>query len=87
MDTGEKIAAYVESILKNIDPNTIDGAINWGDLHCVEVSKHITLWPDTEEYYQVLIEEADPVNPELVEFVQEKLFRVLGHIIRVEFEW
>jgi len=43
-------------------------AINWGDLRCVEVGYTVTL---EGEYYQVLIEEANPSCPKFCEFIRE----------------
>jgi hypothetical protein len=63
----------------------IDGAVNWGDLHCCGALKI-----EDEEgnvYYAVEIEEADPMNPTFAEFIGEHLVEKGFVGIRVNTEW
>lgn len=60
-------------------------AINWGDFGCVS-AEH---WNDDggEEGYRVLLEEADPSNQEVGEFIAGELAKAGFHNIEVVFEW
>ena len=73
----------------------IDGAINWGDLHCADVE--ICLRSDGSEYINVLIEEAAPEAYDLRNFIEtymkskmlqdEELSLVNLEELHVETEW
>lgn len=49
----------------------VDGAINWGDLRCLEARHFVT--DDGDTGYQVFIEEADPAANDLHRFISKKL--------------
>ena len=67
----KEIYEYANEVLENTKPEDIEGAINWGDLGCVDVvmsmSVHGGMW------IRVDIEEADPHNPELRGYMHGKL--------------
>ena len=67
----QAIYDYANEVLEQANPEDIDGAINWGDLSCtdVEVSVSVHGWTGI----RVTIEECDPYNPELREFMHKKL--------------
>ena len=66
----KEIYEYANGVL-NSTRKDIEGAINWSDLSCTDVvmsmSVHGNMW------IRVDIEEADPHNPELREYMYEKL--------------
>ena len=73
-----RLAAVVEEILDEIknDPIGKDWAVNWGDLHCVQINKILQLYPANihgDEQIVVLIEEAEPCS-ELQDYVENALF-------------
>ena len=61
------------------------GAINWADLHCKEATRcedeqgNIT--------WTVLVEEADPVNPELQQYIARKILESEAMDVEVRTEW
>ena len=65
----------------------VDGAINWGDLGCVNVEIFINC--DAGQGVRVYIEEANPHNTELREFIEDGLESVYGNLggIEVVTEW
>ena len=67
----KEIYDYVNEVLSGTEPEDIDGAINWGDLSCTDVEMCISMhgWTGV----RITIEEADPYNPELREYMYEKL--------------
>lgn len=76
-----------ETIISTLSPTDIDGAINWGDLHCVEAL--LIMNKDGLEYYQVCIEEASPDNHDLHNAVYEQLVTKYGWLSTTEVvtEW
>ena len=76
-----------ETILRTLSPKEIDGAINWGDLHCVEAVLSVN--KDGLEHYRVLIEEAEPENMELHNVMYDQLTGYYGWppTIEVVTEW
>jgi hypothetical protein len=66
-----EIYEYANEVLTKADPNEIEGAINWGDLSCTDVVMSVSVHGDI--WIRVDIEEADPNNPELKEYMYEKL--------------
>jgi hypothetical protein len=63
----------------------LDCCVNWGDFACVG-AEH---WVDDEgnEGYRVCIEEADPNNREMGEFITEHLVQAGYEGVEVVFEW
>lgn len=61
------------------------GAINWGDLRCVEAC--VSLDSSGDLYYQVSIEEAAPDSTELRQFVADALAAEGWGNVRVVTEW
>ena len=85
-----KLAAAVDEILDEIknDPIGKDWAVNWGDLHCVQINKILQLYPANihgDEQIVVLIEEAEPCS-ELQNYIENALFE-RGYDVTVETEW
>ncbi len=85
-----RLAAVVEEILDEIknDPIGKDWAVNWGDLHCVQINKILQLYPANihgDEQIVVLIEEAEPCS-ELQDYVENALFD-RGYDVAVRTEW
>jgi nucleotide-binding universal stress UspA family protein len=68
------------------NPYDIDGAINWGNLHVVDVEFYRSLGHEREGY-RVLIEEADPYAPELHEFIATRLQDAGFLCVEVVTEW
>jgi hypothetical protein len=67
---------------------TIDGPINWGDLHCVSVERYTELYrgvPDAG--YRVYVEEAAPESYELARFIGDHLAKHGFPNIDVRTEW
>lgn len=63
----------------------VDGAINWGDLRCLEARHFVT--DDGETGYQVIIEEASPTAANLHRFVGESLAEVGFADVEVMTSW
>lgn len=63
----------------------IDGAINWADLHCVEAGLCRTSAGD--EYLYVCIEECDPHQRALYEFIKGELSGAGWDGVDIRFEW
>ena len=61
------IQETVNEILERAQGANIRGAINWADLSCSEVCKCVN--QDGDESIKILIEEADPHNDQLIEYV------------------
>lgn len=62
----------------------IDGAINWGDLFCFEAA--LVIDDDGFFGYRVMIQEADPINQEFQEWIQDYL-KERGYDAIVVTEW
>jgi hypothetical protein len=63
---------YANEVLENTKPEDVEGAINWGDLRCTDVVMSVSVHGDI--WIRVDIEEADPHNPELREYMEKKLW-------------
>jgi len=65
------------------------GAINWADLHVVEIEEITPVWPSPQRaYWRLTIEEASPNSGDLCTVVSEALFaRFPEHEIEVVTEW
>jgi hypothetical protein len=93
---GKVLQTQVDMILKeaideNQKPPGIKGAINWGDLRCVDI---LECRSKTENYSYILvcIEEASPDAFELTEFVRKRLNefdfeKTFGLPVAVEAMW
>lgn len=86
-DKLQEIYEFANEVLETVDPEEVDGAINWGDLTCTDVcfckSVH------GSEHVSVTIEEADPHNPDLRQYMYERLtlrFPDVGYF-DVQTEW
>jgi hypothetical protein len=78
---------YANDILGEADPNEIDGAINWGDLGCTDVQECRSVH-DNYTTVTVTIEEADPSNQELRQYVYERLTEKFpGVQFEINTEW
>ncbi len=62
----------------------IAGAVNWGDLSCLDVEWYETLLG--ESGYRVVIEEAAPENQEFQRFIREDI-KKFGFDVQVVTEW
>lgn len=67
-------AAYTER-------DTIEGAINWADLHCIDV------WQNASGAWMVEIAEASPEAAELQAFVADWLAEAGFGAVEVRTEW
>ena len=76
-----QIQRDIEMIIAATDRKQIDGAINWADLHCVDVS--VSLMDGT---WTATVEEADPGAMNLAVHINNELQR-LGHDVWVRCEW
>jgi len=65
------IYEYANEVLENTKPEDVEGAINWGDLSCTDVEMSVSVhgWIGI----RVTIEECDPYNPELRDYMEKKL--------------
>lgn len=82
----KKLSFEVDVIISELDPQAIAGAINWGDLGCAEAWYAIN--DQGEEWFRVRIEEADPVNPALINAVGRGLSaRGWPDNVEVRCEW
>lgn len=62
----------------------IPGAVNWADLHCLDVEWYETLYGDSG--YRVIVEEAAPENPDFQKFIREDIQK-FGFDVEVVTEW
>jgi hypothetical protein len=65
---------------------TIEGAINWGDLHCCD-AVHCRSVHDDDEWYEVLIEEVSPDAYKLGIEISARLAQQGFKDVRVRCEW
>lgn len=63
----------------------IDGAINWADLRCQTAA--YVMNDAGEEWFEVIISEADPIQVKLREFVKKELEARGFYITFPVFEW
>lgn len=78
---------YANEVLANLKPDEVEGAINWGDLSCVDVEECRSVHMNRIAV-RVTIEEADPSNADLHAFMYEKLCTKFPDIIfEVSTEW
>lgn len=77
------IRNHVNDAIGRLKPDECPGAINWGDLSCVEVSLVLT---DDEPQWRVVIEEASPDAWNLQIYVHKELVK-LGYDAFVSTEW
>lgn len=81
-----KLKRDTDRVVNALDPQKIEGTINWGDLHCKEAALVIG-----EHYtgYRVTVEEADPNCPKLHEAVRDGLNRCgwFGVDVEIETAW
>ena len=81
-----EIYTYANEVLERTAPEDIDGAINWGDLHCTDVVMSVSVHGDI--WIRVDIEECDPHNPELKEYMYEKLAEKFPEVtFEINTEW
>ena len=81
-----EIQLEVDSILSNAYIDKLEGAINWGDLRCVNVAYCQDVY--NEVYYTVEIEEVSPTAYKLQEYVYYKLVEKYPDLdIRVSTDW
>jgi|PlaIllAssembly_1097288.scaffolds.fasta_scaffold05989_11 hypothetical protein len=74
-------------ILEDLDPHEVPGAINWGDLRCVDALKMQSVHDTKANFYQVEIEEADPGAWELHEHVSKALAERGFYHVQVVTAW
>lgn len=82
------LCAFVNTVLVEAKPENIKGAINWGDLHCTDVSLVTSM--DDASYIIIHIEEASPDgNDELKEHVLKHVAEFYPGLldVYVETEW
>lgn len=78
---------YANEVLDKLDPHYVEGAINWGDLSCTDVEECRSVH-DNFTTVRVTIEEADPNNPELCEYMYGMLVTKFdGVAFDVRTEW
>lgn len=81
------IYRLANEVLASAKPTNIEGAINWGDLHCTDVEECRSVHDDAV-VVRVTIEEADPNNPELQGYMYEKLMDFYPDVqFQVVTEW
>lgn len=81
-----EIYDYANEVLDNTKPEDVKGAINWGDLGCVDVS-----WCKSvhgTESVMLLIEEVSPDCYELRQYMYERMMEKFPNIMfEVHTEW
>ena len=81
------IYEYANEVLANLKPDEVEGAINWGDLSCTDVEECRSVHNDFTAV-RVTIEEADPNNVELWEYMGKMLGEKFPDIqFQVVTEW
>lgn len=87
MSDSELIKLHMDTnaILGALDRSSIDDAVNWGDLSCVEAARVSD--QDGYSYLQVRISEAAPDADKLSEAVREKLAEKGWDDVTVLTEW
>jgi len=81
------IYEYANEVLANLKPGEVEGAINWGDLHCTDVEECRSVHY-TEPFVRVTIEEASPDNLKLWEYMGKKLGEKFPDIeFAIHMEW
>lgn len=80
----QKLRNTTEEIIRSID-SRIDGANNWGDLHCMFAERYET--SDNNIGFRVWIEEASPDAYELQKYIIEKLKEKGVDGVEVMTEW
>mgnify|MGYP000907499186 FL=1 len=88
----QRIAAYLQKVQREINAIlddapavSIKGAINWGDLNCVEVELSVNV--EGTWMLNAVIEEADPNNPDLLGYIVEQLKQRGYANVFVRAEW
>jgi hypothetical protein len=81
----EALRHYADDACQAAYRANIKGAINWGDLGCTEASLSVNEFDEPQ--VSVLIEEADPICPELQRFVAEYLDNRGYAVVIVFTEW
>ena len=99
--SGKEIQATVNQILKEMQEERANtpnddrnywqsGAINWGDLQCVEVHRVEDMLDSTHEgskRIRIIIEEADPSNHDFCREILKRFEAKTGQAIEVVTEW
>jgi glutamyl-tRNA reductase len=85
MQRAKELEDATEKALKAAKRAKVEGAINWGDLHCVEASINVAAHEGL--CGRVLIEEAAPDNRDLREYVYQYLTRKGFRDVEVTTEW
>lgn len=81
-----EIYDYANEVLENTKPEDVEGAINWGDLSCTDVSWCKSVYGT--ESVMLIIEEADPYNPELRQYMYERMMEKFPKVMfDVVTEW
>ena len=81
-----EIYDYANEVLENTKPEDVEGAINWGDLRCTDVSWCKSVYGT--ESVMLIIEEADPYNPELRQYMYERMMEKFPKVMfDVVTEW
>ena len=83
----EAIRDATEEILTQAQAHKheIEGPINWAGLHCCG-SRYI-MTDDGDEYFEVMIEDADRYNEHLYQFVRERLMALDFDLVYPVFGW
>lgn len=66
------IYEYANEVLRNMKPGEVEGAINWGDLGCIDVEECRSVHGPVTTV-RVTISEASPDNYDLWEYMGTKL--------------
>lgn len=81
----QSLRILVDNLLDAASLSDIPGAINWGDLGCYEVQ--YVLNDRNDVYLRVLIEELDPNNPALLEYLNRGLTEAGFNNVDIDFSW
>lgn len=86
-DTYSLVALMEETnkILGDLEPGEVDGAINWGDLGCMDALHQENV--HGESNYRVIIQEASPDAYHLQEYVAKTLAERGFINVEVDTEW
>lgn len=89
LEYGKRLFSATSDIVGRLDPKTIKGAVNWGDLDCVAAEKieSLNMLGQVETSWRVVIEEASPAAYELTTAIHNALSSEGFGDVEVQAEW
>ncbi len=86
---GKRLIAATSDIIGRLDPTTINGAVNWGDLDCVSAEKveSMDAFGNANMAWRVIVEEAAPSAYELGSAIHTALAAEGFKNVEVHLDW